>query len=96
MFRGNCLKYLKKGWNRRGEEKLRFLKWRQAGTRGRCLKNKGAETPLQTKVQKKIFSHWFFDDVRNIVTHENRETFKIHHVNDLERILNIDNKGSRT
>ena len=36
---GNCLKYLKWGWNRKeGKGNKDFKKRRQAGSRGRCLK----------------------------------------------------------
>ena len=47
---GKCLKYLKKGWNRKkGRGNKDFKKWGQAGLRGGCLK-KGAETLSQTVV----------------------------------------------
>ena len=50
MRLGNCLKYLKRGWNRkegRGNKDLK--KEGQTGSRGGCLKKgKGAETPLRT------------------------------------------------
>ena len=46
---GNCLKYLKRGWNRKeGRGNKDFKKVGQAGPRGGCLKKGGAGTPLQT------------------------------------------------
>ena len=51
---GNCLKYLKRGWNGkevRGNKDFDkdFEKVWQAGSRGECLKKKGgAGTPLRT------------------------------------------------
>ena len=43
---GNCLKYLKRGWNRKeGTEKM-FLKRGQAGPRGACLKREVGWNPL--------------------------------------------------
>ena len=47
---GNCLKYLKWGWDRRerrGNKDLKKLGGGQAGSRGGCLKG-GAGTPLRT------------------------------------------------
>ena len=45
----NCLKYLKRGWNRtEGRGHKYFKKGGQAGSRGGCLKKVGAGTPLQT------------------------------------------------
>ena len=40
--RGNCLKYLKRWWNRKkGRGNKNFKKVGQAGSRGGCLKNGG-------------------------------------------------------
>ena len=45
---GNCLKYLKRGWNRKlGRGYKNFKKEGQAGARSRCLEG-GTGTPLQT------------------------------------------------
>ena len=48
--RGNCLKYLKREWNRTAERGHKdFKKGGQAGSGGGCLKKGGgAGTPLQT------------------------------------------------
>ena len=47
----NCLKYLKRGWNRTyGRGNKDFKKGDQAGSRGECLKKGGAWTPLRTMV----------------------------------------------
>ena len=44
---GNCLKYLKRGWNRKEERKnKKFLNGVQAGSRGGCLKKRGCWNPL--------------------------------------------------
>ena len=38
----NCVKYLKRGWNRKeGRGNKKFLKGRQAGSRDGCLKKDG-------------------------------------------------------
>ena len=47
----NCLKYLKRGWNRKnGRKNKGFKKGGQAGSRGGCFKKKvrggGAGTPI--------------------------------------------------
>ena len=49
---GNCLKYLKRGWNRKeGRENKDFKKGGQAGSRGGCLRKGGdSGTPLRTMV----------------------------------------------
>ena len=49
---GNCLKYLKRGWNKKegGETKI-LTRGLQAGSRGKCLKNRGG-TPLRTMLLK--------------------------------------------
>ena len=49
---GNCLKYLKMGWNRKeGKGNKDFKKGGQVGPRGGCLKKgRGAGTPLLTMV----------------------------------------------
>ena len=46
----NCLKHLKRGWNRKeGRGNKDFKKVGQAGSRDGCLKKgEGAGTPLQT------------------------------------------------
>ena len=42
---GNCLKYLKREWNRKkGNEQKDFKKGGQAGLRSGCLKKDGAGT----------------------------------------------------
>ena len=42
--RGNCLKYLKSGWNRKeGRGNKDFKKGGQAGSRGGCLIKRGLE-----------------------------------------------------
>ena len=42
----NCLKYLKRGWNRKeGRGNKGFKKGGQAGSRGGCLKKKGGWSP---------------------------------------------------
>ena len=43
---GHCLKYLIRGWNRKGRE-TKILKGGQAGSRGGCLKKGGLETPCK-------------------------------------------------
>ena len=44
---GDCLKYLKRGWNKKeGRGNKDFKKGRQAGSRGGCLK-KGGWNPLR-------------------------------------------------
>ena len=49
---GNCLKYLKKGWSRKGGRGNKdFKKGKRAGSRGGCLE-KGAGTPLRTMILK--------------------------------------------
>ena len=47
---GNCLKYLKKGWNsKEGKKHKNFKKGGQAGSSGGCLKmGGGAGTSLRT------------------------------------------------
>ena len=48
----NCLKYPKKGWNRReGRGHEDFKKEGQAGSRGGCLKNGGLEHPYELWVE---------------------------------------------
>ena len=48
---GNCLKYLKREWNRtEGRVHKNFKKGGQAGSRGGCIKKGGAGTPLQTMI----------------------------------------------
>ena len=53
---GNCLKYLKKEWNRKeGKGDKDFKKVEQAGSRGgACLKKRGGGTgtPLRTMVHQ--------------------------------------------
>ena len=45
---GNCLKYLKRGWNRKeGRGNKDFKKGGQAGSRGGCLKKGGLEPPYK-------------------------------------------------
>ena len=45
---GDCLKYLKRGWNRKEvRDNKDFKKGVQAGSRGGCLKKRGAGTPLR-------------------------------------------------
>ena len=46
---GNCMKYLKRGWNRRvGRGKKDFKKGEgQAVSRGGCLKKRESRTPLR-------------------------------------------------
>ena len=44
---GNCLKYLKRGWNKEeGRGNKDFKKGRQAGSRGGCFEKKGGWNPL--------------------------------------------------
>ena len=53
--RGNCVKYLKRGWNRKeGRGNKDFKKEEQAGSRVGCLKKGwgGAGTPLRTMATK--------------------------------------------
>ena len=46
--RENCLKYLKRGWNRKeGRGNKDFKKGGQAGSRGGCLKKGGLEPPYE-------------------------------------------------
>ena len=46
---GNCLKYLKRGRNRKeGRGKQKFEKGEESWFKGWCLKKVGAGTPLQT------------------------------------------------
>ena len=48
---GNCLKYLKMGWNRKEGRGSKDLKREGGiGSKDGCLKKKGAGTPLQTMV----------------------------------------------
>ena len=45
---GNCLKYLKSGWNRKeGREHKDFKKRGQPGSRGGCLKKGSGWNPLR-------------------------------------------------
>ena len=45
---GNCLKYLKRGWNRtEGTGSKDFKKRGQAGSRGGCLKKGGTKPPYE-------------------------------------------------
>ena len=45
---GNCLKFLKRGWNRKkGRGNKDFKKREQAGSRGRCLKKGWLESPYE-------------------------------------------------
>ena len=45
---GNCLKYLKRGWNRKeGRENKDFKKGGQAGSRGGCLRMGGLKPPYE-------------------------------------------------
>ena len=45
---GNCLKYLKRGWNRKeGRGNKDFKKGRKAASRGECLKKRGLEPPYK-------------------------------------------------
>ena len=54
---GNCLKYLKRGWNRtEGRGHKDYKKEGQAGSRGGCLKKVGgggARTPSRTMATEK-------------------------------------------
>ena len=54
--RKNCLKYLKRGWNRKeGKGNKNFKKGGgQAGSRGGCLKKSGAGTPLRTMIYEHV------------------------------------------
>ena len=47
---GNCLKYLKRGWNRKGGRRHKdFKKGGQAGSMEQCLKEGGGDgIPLRT------------------------------------------------
>ena len=48
---GNCLKYLKRGWNRtEGRGHKDFKKGGQAGSRGGCLKKEVGWNPLMNYV----------------------------------------------
>ena len=48
---GNCLKYLKRGWDRKdGRGNKDFKKGASAGSRSWCLKKGGDWSPLQTIV----------------------------------------------
>ena len=57
----NCLKYLKRGWNRtEGRGNKDFKKGRPAGSRDGCLKKGGrAGTPLRTMHYFSCFSSKF-------------------------------------
>ena len=46
---GNCVKYLKRGWNRKEGRGNKDFKKRggQAGSRGECLKKGGLEPPYK-------------------------------------------------
>ena len=58
--RGNCVKYLKRGCNRKeGKGNKDFKRGRQARSRGGCLKKGGAGTPLQTMGYWRSQSHSF-------------------------------------
>ena len=49
MGGGNCLKYLKRRWNRKeGRGNKDFKKSWKAGSRGGCLKTEGSGIPLRT------------------------------------------------
>ena len=62
---GDCIKYLKRGWNKRGEGNKDFKKGVQAGSTGGCFKRRGAGTPLQTMVFKKTSKfEWILDNIR--------------------------------
>ena len=44
---GNCLKYLKRGWNRKRGGKTEILKRGEAWSSGGCPKNWGLERPYE-------------------------------------------------
>ena len=48
MGGGSCLKYLKSGWNRKEGRPNKDFKKGTAGSRGLCLKKRGAGIPLPT------------------------------------------------
>ena len=49
---GNCVKYLKRGWNRKeGRGNKDFKKGGQAGSRGGCLKKRGVRNCICGKRQ---------------------------------------------
>ena len=68
----NCLKYLKRGWNRKEGRGNKDLKRGQAGSRGGCLKRGEAGTPLrilsvfQTNRIKRIFWNILQNSLENI------------------------------
>ena len=47
---GNCLKYLKRGLNRKEGRETTILKWGKGGLRGGCLKKLGAGTHLRSVI----------------------------------------------
>ena len=52
MVGGDCLKYLKKGWNSkeaRGNKDFKNEVGGQSGSRGGCLKKEGAGTPYELR-----------------------------------------------
>ena len=56
--RGNCLKYPKKGWNRKEGRGNKDFKKGASWVKGGCLKKGRAGTPLRTMVSSKaIFSY---------------------------------------
>ena len=50
----NCIKYLKRGWNRKEGRRNKDFKREggQAGSRGRCLKRRGLEPPYELWTKK--------------------------------------------
>ena len=52
---GNCLKYLKREWNRKeGRGNKDFKRGGQAGSRGGCLKKGGLEPPYELWLSFKL------------------------------------------
>ena len=64
---GDYLRYLKKGWNKKeGRGNKDFKKEGKAGSRGECLKKRGAGTSLRTMLSFfEIQIQYFHVDIKN-------------------------------
>ena len=64
---GDYLRYLKKGWNKKEEKEAKdFKKKGKAGSRGGCLKKRGAGTSLRTMLSSfEIQIQYFHVDIKN-------------------------------
>ena len=55
---GNCLKYLKRGWNKnKGSGNKDFKNGGQAGSRGGCLKKRGLKPPCKLCMHTYLYTY---------------------------------------